>query len=360
MKILFTRFPLESAFGGAEVQTLTLMEGLIARGHGVAFAGSCPVLLAECKKRDIMTVEWHIGPPPVTKWGAMSFAWRKNAMRGKLAALLDQFHGLDAIAMLSLGEKLLMTDAASDKGIKTVWIEHDTVGRWLTKNPWLPMLVEKSAKATTVGVSEMSRKIYEELGWKKENTMAIPNGIASDIPAKTTDEPHQGLQLLCVARLSPEKGVDVLLEALEGLPDATLDIVGDGASESDLKATAKPLGERVRFLGRRNDIRSLYKDYDALVLPSREHDPFGLVAAEAMTAGIPAVVTDACGIADYLGNGKDALVARADDADSLKRAIGVLADANARERIAAEGSKTAKERFSAERMVAEYETLFRS
>ncbi len=359
MKILFTRFPLESAFGGAEVQTLTLMEGLIARGHSVAFAGSCPVLLEECRKRNIMAVEWHIGPPPVTKWGVISFAWRQAAMKRKLALLLDQFHDLGAIAMLSLSEKLLLTDIAAAKGIKTVWIEHDTVGRWLTQNPWLAQLVERSRNATTVGVSEMSKKLYVEMGWDEEKTIAIPNGIIGDIPEKKTDDNHAGLRLLCVARLSPEKGVDVLLDALKDLPNATLDIIGEGRSENELAELGKALGDRVRFLGRRNDVRSLYASYDALVLPSREHDPFGLVAAEAMMAGIPAVVTDACGIADYLTNGNDALVARADNADSLKRAIGLLAEKETRDRIAREGKKTAEDRFSAQRMVDEYEKLFK-
>jgi len=368
MKILFTRFPLESAFGGAEVQTLTLMEGLIARGHSVAFAGSCPVLLEECKKRNIMAVEWYIGPPPVTKWGAMSFAWRKNAMREKLVMLLEQFHDLNVIAMLSLSEKLLLTDIAADNGIKTVWIEHDTVGRWLTKNPWLPVLIEKSAKAMTVGVSEMSRKMYVGMGWDEKRTMAIPNGVVGlglgeglgtkkdPLPPIPTPNP---IRLLCVARLSPEKGVDVLLDAIKDLPNVSLDIIGDGQSEQELKAAAKPLGDRVRFLGRRNDVRSLYATYDALVLPSRDHDPFGLVAAEAMVAGIPAIVTDACGIADYMTNGNEALVARADNADSLKRAINLLTERETRDRIAREGKKTAEDRFSAQRMVDEYEKLFK-
>lgn len=364
MKILFTRFPLESAFGGAEVQTLTLMEGLISRGHSVAFAGSCPVLLEECKKRNIMSVEWHVGTPPVTKWGVISFTWKQSAMKRKLALLLDQFHDLDAIAMLSLTEKLLLTDVAAKKGIKTLWIEHDTVGRWLTHNPWLAQLIEQSHEATTVGVSEMSRKMYVDLGWDKEKTIAIPNGVVGlgVGVGKNISNPNPNpnpISLLCVARLSPEKGVDVLLHAIKDLPNVTLDIIGEGRSENELKELAKALGDRVRFLGRRNDVRSLYASYDALVLPSREHDPFGLVAAEAMMAGIPAVVTDACGIADYLTNGNDALVARAGNADSLKRAIGLLADKTTKDRIAQEGRKTAEEQFSAKRMVDEYEKLFK-
>jgi len=359
MHILFTRFPLESAFGGAEVQTLTLMEGLIARGHGVTFAGSCPVLLEECKKRNIPAVEWHIGPPPVTKTGALSFAWRKAGMQKKLAALLDQFHELDTIAMLSLSEKLLLTDIAARKGMKVFWIEHDTVGRWLSKNPWLPLLLRQGKKAVTIGVSELSRKHYLDMGWDETKTIAIPNGVA-EAPVAEAQHDTSALHLLCVARLSPEKGVDVLLRAIEHLPRVTLDVVGEGREESALKelANAHDLKGRVRFLGRKNDIASHYSSYDALVLPSREHDPFGLVAAEAMMAGIPAIVTDACGIADYLTDGKDALVAQADKGEALRQAILSLADPKIKERIGAEGAKTAREKFSVKKMVSAYESVF--
>lgn len=362
MKLLFTRFPLESAYGGAEVQTLTLMQRLIDRGHSVGFAGSCPVLLEECRRKGIPAVEWHIGPPPVTKWDAIAFTWKQAGMKKKLAALLDQFHDLDAIAMLSLTEKLLLTDIAAATGVKAVWIEHDTVGPWLTRNPWLGLLLDQAARATTVVVSELSRTIYRNIGWPEERIVAIPNGVTGDVTQKTQDAPHEGLHLLCVARLSPEKGVDVLLRAIEHDPGVTLDIVGEGKERAALEALAneQDVKGRVRFLGRRNDVGTMYASYDALVLPSREHDPFGLVAAEAMMAGVPVVVTDACGIAGYLTNGKDALVARADNAESLARAIGVLGDAGARARIGKDGHGTATTLFASERMGDAYESVFRA
>ena len=135
MKILFTRFPLESSRGGAENQTLWLMKGLIQRGHAVAFLGSCPALLAMCKEEGIPNTELNIGPPPVTKWSAISFFWRKKRMQQRLQEALSKFENVDAICMLSLSEKLLLTETANEKGIKVLWIEHDTIGRWLTKNP---------------------------------------------------------------------------------------------------------------------------------------------------------------------------------------------------------------------------------
>ncbi len=88
MRILFTRFPLESIYGGAEMQTLSLMKGLRERGHEVAFLGSCQVLLEKAISYQLSAIRLDIGSPPVTKWGAVSFLWRHNRMRKKLLAFL--------------------------------------------------------------------------------------------------------------------------------------------------------------------------------------------------------------------------------------------------------------------------------
>jgi len=368
MRILFTRFPLESVLGGAEIQTLSLMEGLIERGHAVAFAGSCPVLLAECRKRNIPVAELHIGKPPVTKLGALTFAWGRVAMQKKLQGLLEQFHTLDVIAMLSLSEKLLLTDAAHKRIIRVVWIEHDRIGRWLTKSPWLPLLLKHSAHATTVAVSELSRKIYEDLGWDKKTTRAIPNGIdakritANHVSSSVVENSPEGIFCIgCIARLSAEKGVDVLIESLAELPPfVTLEIIGKGHEELKLKTLAKKLrvSERITFTPAEKNISDAYGRFNAFVLPSRDNDPFGLVAAEAMLANVPVIVTDACGIAGYLTHGKDALITKADSSSALTQALSALIDPATRQSLGENGRKTALEKFSIKTMVDQYESVF--
>jgi glycosyltransferase involved in cell wall biosynthesis len=362
MRILFTRFPLESAIGGAEIQTISLMEGMRKRGHSVAFAGSCPVLLRLCKERNIPAIELRIGPPPVTKWNALSFIWRKARMKRALLELLDGFREPSAIVMLSMSEKLLLTDAAATRGINVLWVEHDRVGRWLTGNPWLPRLRALSKKATTVVVSGLSRKIYLGLGWNPDHTVAIPNGIdlqRFDVRPSPAGRGVGGegiLRLGCISRLSPEKGVDVLIRAMSGLPKTQLDIVGAGREEANLRMLAKD-NPGIRFLGHVDDLGAFYRSIAALVLPSRDHDPFGLVAAEAMVLGLPVVVTDACGIAEYLKDGETALIAKANDSTSLQTALDRLKDAGLRQSIGEKGKKLAQELFSSERMTNEYENL---
>lgn len=358
MRILFTRFPLESTLGGAEIQTLSLMEGLIARGHEVSFAGSCPTLLRECKKRKIPAAEWDIGPPPVTKIGVVTFGWRKFGMRKKLHALFHHFKQPDVIFMLSLSEKMLLTDIAVNAGTNVIWVEHDRVGNWLSKNPWLSLLLTQSQNAMTITVSELSKKIYVKLGWNPKKVIAIPNGVSpkSDIGYRITDN-GKLLRLGCIARLSHEKGIDVLIKAMTGVPHNTeLEIVGTGREEWLLKQLTHTLGleDRVIFTPHESTVGAAFTRWDALVLPSRDNDPFGMVAAEAMLAGLPVIVTDQCGIADYLEDGKDALIVKANSASALTDAINKI---SSKKQLGEHGRKTAEKKFSVERMVEEYEKV---
>lgn len=365
MQILFTRFPLESAHGGAEVQTLSLMQGLAARGHAVAFLGSCPVLLGLCRERGIPYVEHHIGAPPVTKWGVLSFAWCRRKMQAKLRAAFDAFQHLDAVVMLSLSEKLLLTAHASSAGTQVLWLEHDRVGRWLRSNPWLPELRKLSALATTVTVSDLSRDIYIELGWSPASVVSIPNGIdLARFARAATRNPQPAtrnsqLRVGCVARLSADKGVDLLIDAVADVPEADLTIVGSGREEVFLRKLIDERGiaDRARILPRVDDLGVFYADLDVLVLPSREHDPFGLVAAEAMALGIPVIVTDACGIVRHIAAGKEALVTPAENAPALADALRTMMDTQTRQMIGEAGKRAAEERFSLETMVHAYERL---
>jgi glycosyltransferase involved in cell wall biosynthesis len=373
MNLLFTRFPLESRLGGAERQTISLMEGLRKKGHDVRFLGSCPVLYEESAKIQIPNIKLDVGKPPVTKWGAISFLWRRKEMQQKLIkAMAQQKEQHDtAFFMLSLTEKLLLTQWAHDHGIKVFWIEHDRIGRWLKWNPWLPMLRRLSSLATTVAVSDMSRKMYIDLGWKPENVIAIPNGINVEKFSGRKEEdrwqmPDDAsfsvtLRLGCIARLTKDKGVDLLIEAVRDLPDVSLTIVGMGREEPAVRRAAEQVNEltskRVTFLSSVVSTLDFFQNIDVLVLPSREHDPFGLVVAEAMAAGIPVICTEACGIASHLSR-DEAVIVPANDAAALHEAIVLLTQDEAlREHLAQQGPVIARERFAEERMIEAYAEL---
>lgn len=364
MRILFTRFPLESAYGGAEIQTIGLMEALLARGHAVAFLGSCPVLLKLCGERGIPAAELRIGAPPVTKWSALSFMWRKCRMQAALQSAFASFHDIDAVCMLSLSEKLLLTEHAAANA-KIFWIEHDKIGRWLLKNPWLNKLRSASKSATVVAVSEFSKTLFtRDVGLDPKRIVAIHNGINPKHLESSTilEKPMKSaLHIGTVARLSQDKGVDVLLEAVRTLPEVTLTVVGDGRDASALHRLGAEIDAgtgRIRFLSQVPEgIGAFYRSLDLFVLPSSEHDPCPLAPAEAMTLGIATILTDACGTAGYVTNNRDALVVPAGNMPALRDAIRRLSDPVIRHAIADAGCKTAETSFSFERMTDRYESL---
>lgn len=287
-------------------------------------------------------------------------------MQRLLQTAIEQFSDLDAVIMLSLSEKLLLTPLLTEQSafnfqLSTVyWLEHDSVGRWLTKNPWLRKLRELSMKVTTIVVSELSKKIYVKLGWPAEKVIAIPNGIdpnrfgANSKSKIGNPKPHIG----CVSRLTHDKGIDLLIEAVNELPNTQLTIIGTGRDERQTKKLiSQSANKLIGLVPRVDDLGKFYSSIDLLVLPSREHDPFGLVAAEAMMLGVPVVVTDACGIADYLENGIDAVIVKAGSAQAIKEGIETALGSGS---LAENGKRTAMEKFSVERMVDEYEMQIRN
>lgn len=365
MHLLFTRFPLESRFGGAEVQILSLMKGLKERGHDVRFLGSCKELLAMSDQQSATPLE--IGAPPVTKWGSIRFLWRRFSMKRKLISAIKNLTAnsspLTAIFMVSLSEKLLLTRWAHNHGIRVIWIEHDSVGRWLTHNPWLPRLRKLSRLAKTVCVSDLSATLYLRMKWRPKDIVVIPNGISlerflgAEINGHSQRTMHNvQLRIGCVARLHREKGVDLLIDAVKNLPDVSLTVVGTGPEEQALKEQIGNL-DNISIIPNIPDLAEFYRSIDVFVLPSRSNDPFGLVAGEAMMLGIPTIVTSQCGISCYLDGITDAIVVKSNSKEALLEAIKSLQDPVRRNSLSITGKRTANRLFTVGKMVEAYERL---
>jgi glycosyltransferase involved in cell wall biosynthesis len=125
--------------------------------------------------------------------------------------------------------------------------------------------------------------------------------------------------VLAVGRLHPQKGYDVLIDALPDVGDAVVAVAGDGPLASDLARRAP----QVRWLGRRDDVADLYAAADVVVLPS-VWEARSLTAQEALRAGRPLVATDVGGIRELVGDG--AVLVPAGDARALGSAVRRLLD----------------------------------
>ncbi|EFL15698.1 glycosyltransferase family 4 protein [Streptomyces sp. C] len=137
--------------------------------------------------------------------------------------------------------------------------------------------------------------------------------------------PDGGPLAVCIGRLCPQKGQDVLLrawpEVLATVPGARLALVGDGPDAERLRRTAPP---GVRFAGAAADIRPWLRAADLVVLPSR-WEGMALAPLEAMACGRPVLVSDVSGARESLPSGQGRLcLVPPEDPTALAKALGRL------------------------------------
>ena len=111
---------------------------------------------------------------------------------------------------------------------------------------------------------------------------------------------------------------------LAGYNDAKLIIAGKGGMLDELKAQVETmgLGQKVYFTGYLNakQVSKMYKCADVSVFPST-YEPFGIVALEAMLAGVPTVVSDVGGLNEIVDHGVDGMKSYAGNANSIADSI---------------------------------------
>lgn len=189
----------------------------------------------------------------------------------------------------------------------------------------------------------------------------VRNGIDLQAPAKKSSPPinvrrqlglsHDERLLVAVGRLSPEKGIDVLIDALARLraPQVRLALVGDGPERERLHARADRAGlaERVAFVGHVATPGDYLQAADIVVLPSRS-EGIPNVALEAMALGRPLVATAVGGTPEIVVDGVSGILVRADDSECLAAALDhVLADSDLAARLADGAREHAALRLSA-------------
>ncbi|MGB9406640.1 MAG: glycosyltransferase [Terracidiphilus sp.] len=157
----------------------------------------------------------------------------------------------------------------------------------------------------------MAGDLARELGVAENRLAVLPNPvdveeIRNSIKKNLAPQFGRGPHLLAVGRLSPEKGIDLLLRALAQVrtqfPGADLLIAGAGPEEAALKALCRTLGldPAVRFAGHLARPWSLFPAATLFVLPSR-HEGLPNALLEAAAAGLPIVALPASGgVADLL------------------------------------------------------------
>jgi glycosyltransferase involved in cell wall biosynthesis len=161
----------------------------------------------------------------------------------------------------------------------------------------------------------------------------------------------------------PEKNHLQLLEAIaqlraRGLPARAL-LIGDGPMRPVIEARARDLGiaADVLIAGFHQDVRPLLAASDAIALPSTSVETFSLAALEAMALGRPVVLSQIGGAAEMVRPDENGFLFPAHDTPALVASLAALAEPALRERMGAAARTTVEARFSERAMVDRYEGL---
>lgn len=201
---------------------------------------------------------------------------------------------------------------------------------------------------------------------------AISNGI--DLKMFSPGKPGEALRqrfnlpadrplILSVSRLSLEKRIDVLIDALAKMTSsAHLAIASTGHAEAELRAQvdALKLGDRVTFLGfiPDADLIALYRSGDIFAIPS-EAELQSLATMEAMACGLPVVAADAYALPELVHHGENGFLFPKGDSDEMARCLDMLASsAELRKQMGARSLEIIA-RHDRVRVLDQWEALYR-
>lgn len=223
---------------------------------------------------------------------------------------------------------------------------------------WIQERIMKKADQV-ISVSKSMQDQLLELSIKSslvENPLSLKR---LELKMESTANPDI-LKLVVVGRLSPEKGINILLDAITDIENIELTIVGDGQEKTNLARIVKEnnIENKVQFVGFQKEILPYLSESDCLVMPSlREGLPMTLI--EAMCFGLPVIGSKVGGL-KYLVQENGILVSP-NNSKELKSAINIFIENSKEFKInAKEKSETFQKRFSVETWVKNTVNIYKN
>ena len=249
------------------------------------------------------------------------------------------------------------TEAGRNSGI------HDDTQRYINDTEWL---LTYEATEVIVNSNFMKNDLQRLFGLPYDKINVIPNGInlnnftgiERDYDFRRQYAMDNEKIILYVGRLVYEKGIQHLIAAmpkiLSNYHDAKLVIAGKGGMIDELKAETSSLGldNKVYFTGYMDSkkVQKMYKCADVAVFPST-YEPFGIVALEAMLAGVPTVVSDVGGLDEIVTHGVDGMKSYAGNSNSIADSVtALLYDHQLATNISKKARQKVKEQFNWEKI----------
>jgi len=207
-----------------------------------------------------------------------------------------------------------------------------------------------------LALTEFGRQRFIEGGLPPAKVQ-VKSNFVPDVGPRLTP-PSRSDRVLFVGRLSPEKGLHVVLDAWRQLDlPLRLQVIGDGPARRDLLRRAP---DGVEFLGRlsHDEVQQAMREARALVFPSLWYEGQGMTLLESFAAGLPAVVSKLGGSADLLRGG-GGWTATPGDVSSWVRNLSALANDDTVDATGAKARRRYEAGFSPEQGLAGLEAAYR-
>ena len=359
-----------STGGGAERYSIALVEQLAARHEIHVFAQEAD--------HQWPGVIYHRVSAPLRRprwvnllWFATATWWATRRGFDVVHSHENTWHGdVQTVHVLPIKYNLFQGRSGWRRGMR--WLKVLTSPRLLTylaiEKYRFMLRGQRRVVATSPALSEILERTYPTCAAR---LAVIAPGVS--LPAGGPDRldargrlglPENGRLIAFVGNDYQKKGLGTLLEALKTLPsDVAVAVVGNPSyiERFRQKAIAQGVGERVYFLGYLKDVAMLYRAADVLAHPTLE-DTFAMVVLEAMSFGLPVVVSDAryCGIAGLLSDGVNALILTSPtDAPQLSDSLGrILQDAPLYQSLAA-GARAFATHWSWDTVARQQDLMYR-
>jgi glycosyltransferase involved in cell wall biosynthesis len=228
-----------------------------------------------------------------------------------------------------------------------------------------PVALGNRDKGMVYEVNGNEGKGLEEGGEKKDDKEILR--FAQNEELKPQNEGVKPFVFVTTCRLVPIKNLDRLIQSFAKLKqmnpnkEFALWLIGEGPEKENLNKLSNrlELGSLVRFFGFREDVSGFLRQADVFILPSLSEGS-SVSLAEAMMAGLPAIVTEVGGAKEILGGSNSGILVNPYDGDSIFSAMQTMVNLSGEERKGMGiNAKKESERFSVEGYVANLMEVYR-